>query len=315
MKSLKKIFLSTLQVAAIAVVFFSCSNDKDLSINDTNGLDEADYGLEIVQDQNLPPQVIKQLTLSQENLEKYTNGALSLVSYKPKGVLSNSRGLEQTFRAISADNSTVGYGNIMDVSSLQIATVADISPAQKQKGIEILNQYATKAIKVGQKALELTWNYNGDIFKTTAFYDENGITWDNLMVGLTMTDQNPVVESDSTQGTGESARTYYKWSQTTWSVNWLWGSRRGSMYYKITIYYSSGYVSNTDIIDGASISLGSARSESRIIKNSGSYGKGQYALGLATPLASVSFNSSRFKVEASGLGSNEVHNGYKSLYP
>lgn len=253
------------------------------------------------------------MQLTQENLEKYTNGALVLESFEVKGNLASNRGLEQTMRALVADNSTVGHGNILDLSTVQISTVGDIVPSEKQTGIDILNSYASKAIKVGQSALELTWNYKGKTLKTTAFYNENGITWDNLLVGLTMTDLNPTVETENTTGT--DSRIIEKWFQSTWTANWLWGSERGQMHYRITIYYSGTTVSSTNMSDGANITIGSARSESKILKNSGSYGKGQYALGLATPLAFVSFNSSQFKVEVSGIGSNIVRNGSKSLYP
>jgi len=38
-------------------------------------------------------------------------------------------------------------------------------------------------------------------------------------------------------------------------------------------------------------------------------------LGLCTPTGSLSFNASKFSVSFSGLGSNIVSNGTKSLYP
>jgi len=52
------------------------------------------------------------------------------------------------------------------------------------------------------------------------------------------------------------------------------------------------------------MNIGSAKSESRVLRETGSYGRGQYALGLCTPIASVS-----------GIGSNIISNGTKSLYP
>ncbi|WP_340199644.1 hypothetical protein [Ascidiimonas sp. W6] len=315
MKMFKKMLFSTLYIALIASVFFSCSKDEDVILNNESSIEVTDYGLETTEDKNIPPEVLKQLTLTQENLDKYTNGALSLVSFEVKGNLSSNKGLEQTFKALSSDNSTVGYGNIMDPTSLQISTVGDIIASQKQEGIQILNNYASKVIKVGQNALELAWNYNGETLKTMAFYNENGIVWDNLLIGLTMQDTAPIVTSENNNDSGEANRVSWKSSTTTWNVNWLWGSKRGSMYFKITIYYSGTYVSNTDMADGAYINIGSAKSESKVLRETGSYGKGQYALGLATPLASVSFNSSQFKVEASGIGSNSVHNGTKSYYP
>ena len=84
----------------------------------------------------------------------------------------------------------------------------------------------------------------------------------------------------------------------------------------IKIYcYSSGKVYSTDNSDWANMTLGSAKSYSKVLVNSGSYGKIQYALGIATPFASVTFNSTYFKVEVSGIGSSMVRNGSHTLYP
>lgn len=63
------------------------------------------------------------------------------------------------------------------------------------------------------------------------------------------------------------------------------------------------------------MNLGRAKSESRLLRRTGSYGKVQYALGICTPTGSLSFDYKNFKVSMSGLASNIIRNGTKSLYP
>jgi hypothetical protein len=123
-------------------------------------------------------------------------------------------------------------------------------------------------------------------------------------------------ESSDLENEVAKVASYTKWYRQWWTASWLWGSKRGEMGYKITIHCtSSTHVSSTDRQDWASITIGNARSESRILKNSGSYGKIGYALGLSTPTVSLHFNSGSFQITTSGIGSNIVRNGTKSLYP
>ncbi len=115
--------------------------------------------------------------------------------------------------------------------------------------------------------------------------------------------------------TNQASKVVSKWYKEWWTANWLWGSKRGEIGYQITIYYTGSSVSNADVNDWGNISLGKAKSESKILRRTGAFGQCQYALGLCTPTGSLSFNASKFSVSFSGLGSNIVANGTKSLYP
>lgn len=263
---------------------------------------------------NIVPETVQvQLDESEKNLETHLKGDLQIAGVNIIGKISTQKGIEISQSLVSDPSRFIALGNIMETSSVKIGKIGDLYTgddlATAQQG---LKDAITDEVKAGTNVMEITWNSKNGTFSTLCFYNESGIIWDNILGGLVMMDTRANTE---TSNEAQAAKVVSKWYKQWWTANWLWGSKRGEIGYQITIYYSGSTVSNADVSDWGSISLGKAKSESKIIRRTGAYGQCQYALGLCTPTGSLSFNASKFSVSFSGLGSNIVSNGTKSLYP
>ncbi|KXH81269.1 hypothetical protein [Chryseobacterium kwangjuense] len=269
---------------------------------------EITPGLKVV-----PDNVQTQINDSKSNLEKYLKNDLQITGINNLGKLASQRGIEISQNLISDREQFTAEGNILAPETVKVGQIGVLFSgdqlSEAQKGIK---ESASEQIKTGTDVLEISWNYKGQQFNSLCFYNESGIIWDNVFAGLVMMDIRGNSEVSPIEA---QAKVSSKWFKEWWTAKWLWGSKRGEIGYKITIYYSGSTVSNVDVSDWGNISLGKAKSESKITKRTGAYGQCRYALGLCTPTGSLSFNSSNFSVSFSGLGSNIVSNGTKSLYP
>jgi len=263
--------------------------------------------------QTVPENVQIQISDSKKNLEQYLKNELQITGINVLGKLSTQKGIEVSWDLISDREQFTAEGNILAPETVKVGKIGMLFSgdqlAEAQKG---LKEAASEQIKTGTDVLEISWNYKGEQFTSLCFYNESGIIWDNVFAGLVMMETRGNAEASPVDA---QAKVSSKWFKEWWTAKWLWGSKRGEIGYKITIYYSGSTVSNVDVSDWGNISLGKAKSESKITKKTGAYGQCRYALGLCTPTGSLSFNSSNFSVSFSGLGSNIVSNGTKSLYP
>lgn len=312
-----KKLLTTFKVLAVFAVLSlnSCQDEnRDNFQENVSTTSAADLKRELTpSSQSIPDAVQNQLNDTRKNLETQLKNDLQITKITVLGKINSPKGISVSQDIVSDKAGTIAYGNIMDVSSVKIGKMEnlysgeDLSAAQKG-----LKEAIAQEVKTGTEVMEITWSYKGGSFTSLCFYNNTGIIWDNIMGGLIMMDTRSINEesSDST-----NAKVASKWYKQWWTANWLWGSKRGEIGYKITIYYSGSTVSNVDVSDWGNISLGKAKSESKVIKKTGAYGQCRYALGLCTPVGSLSFNSTNFSVSFSGLGSNIVSNGTKSLYP
>ncbi|TGD58906.1 hypothetical protein [Flavobacterium humi] len=304
-----------LLLAALVLTFNSCQDDSADTFrgNTTEKLSFDGLKKELIQptSQDLPQKVQEQLALSKANLAANLNNGLQITQVSVLGKLSSEKSLLMAQNLVSAPESAIASGNIKNPASVIIGKMQNVQTGKELSSTQNnLKALATHDIKAGDDVLQITWNHKGQQLTTLCFYTNEGIIWDNILGGLVMMDANGTIQtSDNTSKV--ASRWYKQW----WTADWIWGSQRGEIGYQITIYYSGSTVSNTDVNDWGNMSLGSARSESKITKNTGSYGQCRYALGLCTPTGSLSFSYSSFSVSFSGLGSNIVSNGYKSLYP
>ncbi|WP_343608305.1 hypothetical protein [Chryseobacterium oranimense] len=261
----------------------------------------------------VPDHVQVQINDSKKNLEQYLKNDLQITGITILGKLSTQRGIEISQDLISDRDQFTAEGNILEPETIKVGKIGTLFTgdqlSEAQKG---LKEASSEQIKTGTEVLEISWNYKGEQFTSLCFYNESGIIWDNVFAGLVMMDTRG---NSETSPIDSQAKVASKWYKQWWTANWLWGSKRGEIGYQITIYYSGSTVSNVDVSDWGNISLGKAKSESKVTKRTGAYGQCRYALGLCTPTGSLSFNSSNFSVSFSGLGSNIVSNGTKSLYP
>lgn len=262
--------------------------------------------------EQLPTIVNNQLEAVRKNLNKYMGQSLKLVDYK---IISrpNKIDLNTTLDLIANPNSIVAYGNIVVPNTVKIGPMHTLVPSRIEEGISIMKEHASKTIQEDDLSMELTWVFKEKEIKTIAFYNEEGISWDNLMIGLIMMDTKPTKIENVDDNTKSATMTTSK--EGRWDGAWIWGSRRGSMYYRLTITHDGTTVFNTTISDGAWMTIGTATSHSIVTKRTGAFGEGKYALGMATPIASLIFDAAAFKVSVSGIGSNIVQNGTADLFP
>ncbi|UHO36777.1 hypothetical protein H5J24_13190 [Chryseobacterium capnotolerans] len=262
--------------------------------------------------QAVPGPVQAQLDESQKSLEKYLKSDLQIAGVKVIGQISTQKGIEISKNLIADKDQFIAIGNLMDLSTVKLGRIGDLYVGDDLSTAQTgLREMVTEDIKTGTNVMEIIWSNKNGKFTSLCFYNDSGIIWDNVLGGLIMMDTRSTVENSN----ASAAKVVSKWYKEWWTAKWLWGSKRGEMGYQITIYYTGSSVSNTDVNDWSNISLGKAKSESKVTKRTGAYGQCQYALGLCTPTGSLSFNASKFSVSFSGLGSNMVANGTKSLYP
>ncbi|KMQ64217.1 hypothetical protein ACM39_16970 [Chryseobacterium sp. FH2] len=312
-----KKLLNTCKIFAVLSVLMlnSCRNeDSEIQSQETvyQKVTVADLKNEIIlSGQALPEIVQSQINTSKINLEKHLKNELQITGITVLGKISTSKGLEISQNLISQKDNFIAAGNIVEPETVKIGKIQSLNSGEELNiaQTELKNLFG-KEITVDSNVIEISWDNKGEKFTSLCFYNDSGIIWDNILGGLIMMDQRGNAETSDAQSKVSS-----KWYKQWWTANWLWGSKRGEIGYKITIYYSGSTVSNVDVSDWGSISLGKAKSESKVTKKTGAYGQCRYALGLCTPTGSLSFNSSNFSVSFSGLGSNIVSNGTKSLYP
>lgn len=308
---------TTFKLFALAMVLSltSCQNETNevFQENTTKKESVSDLKRELSpSSQFLSTVVQKQLEDSKKNLEQYLKNDLQITGITILGKLTNEKGITISKNVISNKETYVAFGNITDFNSVKIGKIGSLNSGEDlsvaQKG---LTDVVSQEVKIDTDVLEITWIHKGEQFTSLCFYTKDGIIWDNILGGLVMMERGSQIETSS----DNQAKVLSKWFKEWWTAKWLWGSKRGEAGYQITIYYNGSTVSNADVSDWANISLGKAKSESKILKKTGAYGQCRYALGLCTPTGSLSFNSNNFTVSFSGLGSNIVSNGTKSLYP
>lgn len=314
-----KKLVTTFKVFAVLSVLAlqSCRNENNEvnqqeAVQAKTTIDELKKEITPSSSQLIPEAVQLQLNESTKNLETYLKNDLQIVGVAVLGKISTQQGVELSKKLITNKDQFIASGNILDPSSVKIGKIGDLYHGEDltiaQQG---LKEAITGEVKAGTQVMEVTWNGKNGKFTTLCFYGDSGIIWDNIFGGLVMMDTRGNSETSDREASKVASTWYKQW----WTANWLWGSKRGEAGYKITIYYSGSTVSNADVSDWGYISLGKAKSESKITKKTGAYGQCRYALGLCTPTGSLSFNSTNFSVSFSGLGSNIVSNGTKSLYP
>ncbi|MDB5246417.1 MAG: hypothetical protein JWQ40_811 [Segetibacter sp.] len=269
--------------------------------------------------------------VAKQNWNSNVGSLVRMQSFKAVGTIKSNAEKEAMMNQIMADDAMAAYGNILDESSMNLKTVGELQQ-ENSTTKETMRTYLQQQLNVGDLVVDVLWESKSKSFTSKTIIHDDAIAWDNLLTSSIMMDTKPVItvtpseeiaaKADPAAGSrvGGSAITaaYAAWYRQTysWVGNWIWGSKRGDMGETTTIHcYSNGRVYSTDRSDWANMALGSARSESKVLVNSGSYGKTQYALGIATPFASVSFNNSNWKVEVGGIGSSMVRNGTHTLYP
>jgi hypothetical protein len=260
----------------------------------------------------IPPIISEQLLKSKANLALYSQ-TLQIVDYEYYETIGTESEKSSLVEQLTNPKSSwYGCGNLLAATSVMISPLEDFT---KDTIAQVnLKTYIENRIFIGNQVVKINWLYAGKQFSTYCIINDTSIIWDNVLKNLLMVvHHEPVIKSTSNAGQASAYdNTYSEW----WTAYWLYGTMGGEMGYNITIHCSSSTnVTSTDVSDWGWINLGNVLSESKVIHNSGAYGQIQFALGMSTPLMTLTFADPPFIVTVSGLGGNVVENGTKSLYP
>lgn len=283
----------------------------------------AAVGCQPKEDKNsagLSKTAVTQLAKSQETWNSYLGESVKMEGYAVIGTINDAVTKEEVLASISNPKAMMAYGNLEDRAGVKIGSLENLAAAGN-KG-ELLNaqqtilSYADTAIQIGDQIVEIQWSGKVDgHFTSLCIVRASGLVWDNLLTGVVIIKEDGLHPPSQFESMDRATTKTY---QQYWNVYWIGGGLRGQIGYTIMIRYycSTNKVCSTDRTDWGNMALGSVQSESKILVNSGAaYGQIQYALGLATPVASVTFNNASFSVSVSGIGSSIIQNGTKSLYP
>jgi hypothetical protein len=261
--------------------------------------------------EEIPLKVTEQLQKSQENLVLHSQ-TLRIVDFKYDQQISTESEKDSIVKKLTnPDSSWYASGNLLADSTMMVSSLSNFTSDSIAQ--ETLKNHIEKSILIGNKVVKINWRFGETLFSTLAIINDTSIIWDNVLRNLIMVDPKPITKSLTID---RQSPAYDKSYSQAWGAYWLWGTQCGEMGYTITIHCSSSsYVTSTDMDTYAWITLGTAENHSQVLNNSGSYGQIQYALGMASPLASVSFDVYIFSVTLSGIGSNIIENGTQSLYP
>jgi hypothetical protein len=114
-------------------------------------------------------------------------------------------------------------------------------------------------IKMGQKALDVTWEGQGREFQIKLIYDENGIVYDNLLSNLAFIEvealpsETPPRPPARAKAASATARPNQSWSTRflDLTIKWAWGSTRGKIQMDHYVITCDGWRSFCD--DGGAV--------------------------------------------------------------
>ncbi len=312
MNTVKKYYVALLCILFLA----ACSKNETDDLVIDNSIELNDLGLESVEKEDLPAKVAEQLRLSNESFDTYLDGSLQFVSHKVLGRATADESLKNAIGMSTRDESILSVGNLAAPETIAIGTLKKVQGTSDKNRKAIVGEMARSAVKKGDLVFELSWNYNGQILKTVALGNEDGITWDNMLFGMVIIEEAQKLKKDGAKTIGETGR-YTSWAEDgyEWILRNTWRLRLGEMGYRIRVNYDidTRQVLTADMSDWARLNFGTAISESEILTVGQTYAQGRYALGVATAGGSISFEQSGFKV-TSNYGGTAVRNGSQTVF-
>ena len=259
----------------------------------------------------IPLKITELLQKSQTNLVLHSQNLniIDFVYYQKINSESEKDSLVE--KLTNRKSSWYASGNILADSTVIVSSLGSFTTDSLAK--ENLKKYIAKSIFIGNEVVKINWKFKDSLFSSLAIINDTSLLWDGLLTNLLMVEHNAhIYKSISNE---KHAPAYDIPYSESWAAYWLWGSQRGEMGYNMIIHCSGNTVTSTDITSYAWIDIGTAQAESQVIHNSGTYGQAQYALGMASPLCTITFDYGPFTITITGIGSNMVENGTHSLYP
>src|SRR5262249_33532514 len=134
----------------------------------------------------------------------------------------------------------------VNASTFKLDTIAQRMQAYRAStdGVDVVGNIQSMAfpsIKVGQRALDVTWESQGHQFDTRLVYDENGVVYDNMLSNLAIIEPGdagaekvsgpPAPTTEPTQRTGmtPSFTGSFTARAVDVTIKWIWGSTRGKV--------------------------------------------------------------------------------------
>jgi hypothetical protein len=283
----------------------------------------------------LPVNVVEQLELSRQTLA--TKGLpIRLVSYSAAHPLDTEDAVRSVKAQILDDRAMVPQYDGVEAFSFRLTTIheqmqafqADQAGNDGQNVVSNIQSMVFPIIKVGQKALDVTWEGQGREFQTKLIYDDNGIVYDNLLSNLAFIEvealpsETPPRPPARAKAASATARPNQSWSTRflDLTIKWAWGSTRGKIQMDHYVITCDGWRSFCD--DGGAVnawmSIGRAAGNTR--RNAlrkPRISKLAWGYGWATPTTSFSIKwnarSATFSVSISGVGSAGKGSGIHSI--
>ena len=267
--------------------------------------------------------VVAQLDASMQTLAA-KGVQLQLVNFTPADALDSDAAVGAIKAHILDTTAMVPQFNGVDASSFALNTIAERMQAYRagtdaQDVAGNIESMAFPSVKVGQRALDVTWESQGRQFQSKLVYDENGVVYDNMLSNIALVDAEQLADDKppgSPAATADSGGIHALVNQSfstrflDLTIHWVWGGTRGKVQLDHYVISCDGWRSFCD--DGGAanawMSLGSAAGRThRNALRKPRISKLAWAYGWATPTAhfSITFNSGSLTFSAStgGVGS------------
>lgn len=254
-----------------------------------------------------------------------TNGlALHIVGYTPAAALDSEDAVRAVKAELVAASAIVPQFDGVDPSSLVLNTIGERTAAfvagrDPQDVITNIETMALPAVKLGQRAMDVTWDHAGRELHTKLVYDDQGIVYDNLLSNLAFVEAREVVADEAphppqvanlTGGVISNVNKSFSVRFINFDITWVWGGQRGQVQLDHFVISCDGWKTFCD--DGGAanawMTLGSADGKTRRHSlTKPRISKLAWAYGWATPTASfsISWNPGNlsFSASTSGVGS------------
>jgi hypothetical protein len=271
---------------------------------------------------DLPAQLVEQLELSRKALDA-KGLPIRLVSYAAAASLDTEAAVRTAKAQIVDGSAVIPRYDGENASSFQLNTIQERTKAfqagkEAENVVSNIQSMALTNLKVGQEALDVTWDSQGRKFQTKLIYDEKGIVYDNMLTNIAFIEAEPVTAetraSAPKASEGLSAKGSRNWSTRfrDYTIHWVWGGTRGKILMDHYVVTCDGWRSYCD--DGGQVSawmnLGHATGKTarNSLQKKNRISKLAWAFGWATPTASFHIKWSAkeltFSASVSGIGSS-----------
>jgi hypothetical protein len=228
--------------------------------------------------------------------------------------------------------------NGVDASSFALNTIAQrmqmyLADNNEPNVTANIQSMAFPGIKVGQKALDVTWESQGHQFQSKLVYDENGVVYDNMLSNIAVVEAEdvpaeklpapsaPAGAAAPSSGVTAFANQSFSTRFLDVTIHWVWGGTRGKVQIAHYVISCDGWRSFCDdgyaITDWMSLGKTSGQAHRNALRKP-RISKLAWGYGWATPTAhfGVTWHSSSltFTATSGGVGSSGHGAGIHTIF-